>query len=86
MAPWVSNIVIAPKDDGNIRITLDAKNLNKAIPASSFSIPRQEDIKAKLAGSKFFSKLDLKSSFWQLEIASESRPYTVFHAGGKLYR
>ena len=86
MAPWVSNIVIAPKDDGNIRITLDAKNLNKAIPASSFAIPRQEDIKAKLAGSKFFSKLDLKSAFWQLEIASESRPYTVFHAGGKLYR
>ena len=86
VAPWVSNIVIAPKDDGNIRITLDAKNLNKAIPASSFAIPRQEDIKAKLAGSKFFSKLDLKSAFWQLEIAPESRPYTVFHAGGKLYR
>ena len=86
VAPWVSNIVIAPKDDGDIRITLDAKNLNKAIPASSFAIPRQEDIKAKLAGSNFFSKLDLKSAFWQLEIAPESRPYTVFHAGGKLYR
>ena len=86
IAPWVSNIVIAPKDDGDIRITLDAKNLNKAIQASSFPIPRQEDIKAKLAGAKFFSKLDLKSAFWQLEIDSESRPYTVFHAGGKLYR
>ena len=87
-APWVSNNVIAPKDDGDIRVTLDANNLNKAVQASNFPIPRQEDIKAKLAGAQFFSKLDLRSafSFWQLEIASESRHYTVFHANGKLYR
>ena len=83
---WISNIVIAPKDDGEIRITLDAKNLNKAVQSSNFPIPRQEDIKAKLAGAKFFSKLDLKSAFWQLEIAPESRHYTVFHANGKIFR
>ena len=85
-APWVSNIVIAPKDDGDIRITLDAKNLNKAVQASNFPIPRQEDIKVKLSGAKLFSKLDLKAAFWQLELAPESRHYTIFHANGKLYR
>jgi len=83
---WLSNLVIAPKDDGDIRITLDAKNLNKALQASNFPIPRQEDIKAKLAGCKVFSKLDLKTAFWQLEIAPESRKFTAFHASGKLYR
>ena len=51
-APWASNIVIAPKDDGDICITLDAKNVNDAILSSSYPIPRQENIKAKLAGSK----------------------------------
>ena len=85
-APWISNIVIAPKDDGDIRVTLDAKNLNEAVQASSFPIPRQEDIKVKLTGAKLFSKLDLKSAFWQLELSPESRRYTVFHANGKLYR
>ena len=79
-------MMIAPKDDGDIRITLDAKNVNKAILASNFPIPRQEDIKVKLSGSKCFSKLDLKSAFWQLGIAEESRFLTTFHAGGKLYR
>ena len=54
--------------------------------ASNFPIPRQEDIKAKLSGAKVFSKLDLKSAFWQLEIAEEARHLTVFHAGGKLLR
>ena len=85
-APWASNIVIAPKDDGDIRITLDAKNVNDAILSSSYPIPRQEDIKAKLAGSKVFSKLDLKSAFWQLELDAQSRPLTVFHGLGKMYR
>ena len=78
-------MVIAPKDDGDIRITLDAKNVNKSILASNFPIPRQEDIKVKLSGSKCFSKLDLKSAFWQLEIAEESRFLTTFHASGKFY-
>jgi hypothetical protein len=85
-APWVSNIVIAPKDDGDIRITLDAKGVNDALKSSNFPIPRQEDIKVKLAGANIFSKLDLKSAFWQLEIAPESREYTVFHASGNLFR
>ena len=60
--------MIAPNDDGNIRITLDAKNVNKAVMSSNFPIPRQEDIKVKLPVAKVFSKLDLKSAFWQLQL------------------
>ena len=34
-APWVSNVIIAPKPDGSIRMTLDARNINKAsLPAN----------------------------------------------------
>ena len=63
-APWVSNLVVVPKDDGGIRVTLGAQNVNKALLSSNCPIPRQEDIKAKLGGSTVFSKLDLKSAFW----------------------
>ena len=35
-APWVSNIVIAPKDDGDIHITLDAKGVNDALKSFNF--------------------------------------------------
>ena len=62
-APWVSTAVIAPKSDGSIRMTLDARNVNKAIHASNVPIPRQEDIKAKLSGARVFSKMDFKSAF-----------------------
>ena len=86
-APWISNTVSAPKDDGGLRITLDCRNLNKAIKSTNLPIPRPEDIRAKLAGCKFFSKLDFKTAFHQLEIVPESRHLTVFHDGkGRLMR
>ena len=30
-APWTSNVVVASKDDGEIRITMDAKNVNQTL-------------------------------------------------------
>ena len=85
-APWVSNMVVASKGDGDIRITLDAKNVNHALVSSNLPIPRHEEIKAQLSGCKYFSKLDLKSAFWQLEIDPASRYLAVFAFDGKLFR
>ena len=87
-APWVSNPVIEPKPDGSgsLRVTLDARNVNKALISSNHPIPRYEDIKSKIAGSTVFSKLDFKSAFWQIDLEESSRYLTVFHANNKLYR
>ena len=85
-SPWVSNVVLREKDDGGLRVTMDAKNVNKAIQSSNLPIPRQEDIKAKLAHKQYFSKLDFKSAFWQLELDPASRQFTVFQMFNKLYR
>ena len=78
-APWVSNAVLAPKSDGSIRVTLDARNVNKELLSSNVPIPKQDDIKTKLAGSKIFSKMDLKSAFWQIELVESSRHLKVFY-------
>ena len=55
--PWISESTIAPKPNGDIRLTLDARNVNKALYSSNLPIPRQEDIRAKLNGKKFFPDL-----------------------------
>ena len=65
-APWVSNPVLTPKDDGGMRVTIDMRNANKAIKQTNIPITKVEDIKARLAGSKVFSKIDFKSAFHQL--------------------
>ena len=72
-APWVSAPVFVVKQDGSIRITLDARNINKAIQANNSPIPRVEEIKAQLSGAKYFSKMDLKSAYWQLELHPDVR-------------
>ena len=85
-APWVSCAVIVPKPDNSLRITMDARNLNKSLISNNYPIPQQEDIRAQLSGANYFSKLDFKTAFWQLELDQESRALTVFHANDKLYR
>ncbi|KAJ1173321.1 hypothetical protein NDU88_005157 [Pleurodeles waltl] len=55
--PWVSPIVIAqkPKQPGEVRICVDMCLPNIAI------IPTVDDIVAKVAGSRWFSKMDLRA-------------------------
>ena len=48
----VSNAILAQNSDGQIRITLSARNVNKAIEPANVPIPRHEDIKGKIAGCK----------------------------------
>ena len=67
-------------------MTLNACNVNKAITPTNHPIPRHEEIKAKLAGCKWLSKMDLKSTFWQIELDESSRYLTVFHTNDKLCR
>ena len=85
-APWVSNLVLAPKDDGGVRITVDMRQANKAIKTTNIPIPRPEIISSQLAKYKIFSKMDFNSAFHQLEIDEGSRALTVFHAGDRLMR
>lgn len=62
------------------RITLNARNVNKAKQsASNLPIPNKETLTPKWQLLLFFSKLDLKAPFWQLELQSESGHLTAFH-------
>ena len=83
---WVFCAVTVSKTDGSICITLDTRNVSKAIISTNQPIPKQEDIRSQLAGARYFSKTDFKSIFCQLEIHPDSRYVTVFHATDRLYQ
>ena len=85
-APWLSNLVLAPKDDGDLRVTADMREPNKAILDTGLPIPRAEDIRKEFVGCIFFTKLDFRTAFHQLELDEESRILTVFPHNGKLKR
>ena len=53
---WVNSIVIVEKPDGNLRICLDQKDLNRAVKREHLQLPTFTEITSKLTGAKVFSK------------------------------
>lgn len=75
---WCSGMVVAPKSNGKVRLCVDLTQLNKSVRRESFPLPRLEDTLASLEGSKYFSKMDANSGFWQIKLDEESKEYTTF--------
>ena len=78
---WLSNPVLVPKADGSMRVTVDLRNLHKALQDTHLPILRVDDIISMFTGKSIFSKLDLKIAFHLLELSEDSRILTVFCAG-----
>ena len=83
-SPWASPIVIVPKKDGTKRICVDyRKGVNKVLRNNSYPLSDISDILSSLHQSKYFSCVDLKCGYWQVEVEPEDRQKTAFvcHAG-----
>ena len=80
-SPFSSNVVIVRKKDGSIRLCIDFRKLNQRTVNDAYAIPRTEDSLHLLAGSKFFTKLDLKAGYWQVELKEEDKAKTAFQVG-----
>ena len=80
-SPFSSNVVIVRKKDGTIRFCVDFRKLNNRTIKDAYAIPRIEDTLHLLAGTKYFSKLDLRSGYWQVEVAEEDKHKTAFQVG-----
>ena len=79
-SPWSSSTVLVKKD-GNLRFCIDLRKLNARTVKDAYALPRIEETLDYLAGSKWFSALDLKLGYWQVELDEESKPLTAFTAG-----
>ena len=80
--PWVSPLVVVPKPSGNVRLSIDMRQTNKAVQRERFHIPHVEDT---MNGAPVFSKLDLTKSSHQIELEKSSRYTTTFVCHKGLY-
>ena len=60
---YSSNVTIVPKKDGSIGFCVDSRKLNNSTIKDDYAIPCIEDSLHLLAGTKHFSKLDLRSGY-----------------------
>jgi len=77
-SPCSSNVVLAKKADGSLRFCIDYRKLNNVTYKDSYPLPRIDTCLDALGGSKYFSTLDLRSSFWQVAIDPRDADKTAF--------
>ena len=77
-SPWASPIVLVRKKDGSTRFCVDYRKVNNVTRKDAYPLPRVDDILDTLAGSQWFSTLDLICGYWQVEIKEEDQEKTAF--------
>lgn len=80
-SPWCSNIVCVRKSDGTLRVCQDFRRLNERTIPDAYAIPRFEEATDVLSGSTWFSTLDLRHGYLQVDVAPKDIPKTAFAVG-----
>ncbi|KAG1946508.1 interleukin-1 receptor accessory protein-like 1-A [Pimephales promelas] len=85
-SPWAAPMVMVRKKTGAWRPCVDFRRLNAVTRKDSYPLLRIDDALDYVAGSCWFSSLDLRSGYWQVELAAEARPKTAFTIGQGLWQ
>lgn len=85
-SPWVSPLVVIVKDNGDLRLCVDMRRANQAIKRESHRMPTFEDFLPQLKKARFFSRLDIKDAFHQVELNESCRHITTFITHKGMFR
>jgi hypothetical protein len=67
-SPWGSPVLFVKKKDGSMRMCIDYRSLNEVTIKNKYPLPRIDDLFDQLKGEQYFSKMDLRSGYYQLKI------------------
>ena len=75
---YSSPVLLVKKKNGEQRMCVDYRKLNSLCVKDNQPLPRIDDQIDKLQAGNYFTSLDLKSGYHQVEIEESSKHYTAF--------
>ena len=77
-SPWSSPLVLVQKKDKSWRLCVDYRRLNAQTIKDAYPIPRIADDLDSLAGSRWFTSLDLNMAYHQIPMREIDKEKTAF--------
>ena len=75
---WRAPVLFVKKKGGTWRLCIEYRQLNKVTIRNKYPLPQIDDLFDQLQGVKVFSKIDLRSGYYQLRIRESDIPKTTF--------
>jgi hypothetical protein len=65
---FASSVILVKKKNGTLRMCIDYRDLNKNTINNMYPIPRIYELMDELRGEKYFSKIDLRTWYYQIKV------------------
>ena len=78
VSPWGAPVLFVKKKDGSLRLCIDYREFNKLTINNKYPLPIIDDLFDQLKDAVYFSKIDLRTGYHQLNIKHEDIPKTAF--------